>query len=105
MWIYDVETLDFLEVNEAALNYYGYSQEEFLSMNLRDVHPESEITKLLLDIETTDTQISQTYDWIHKKKDGELIPVEVASYPIIFNQRNARHVLINAIAERKKVEE
>ncbi len=105
MWIYDVETLAFLEVNEAALNYYGYSQEEFLSMTLRDIHPESEIKKLLLDIETTDTQINQTYDWIHKKKSGELIPVEVASYPIIFNQRNAKHVLINAITERKKVEE
>ena len=105
MWIYDVETLSFLEINEAAQKHYGYSQEEFLTMSLRDIHPESEINKLNLDIETTDPQINQTGDWIHKKKNGKLILVEVASYAIIFNRHNARYVLINDITERKNTEE
>ena len=105
MWIYDVETLAFLEVNEAAVKHYGFTQEEFLSMTLKDIRPANELYKLMKDIETTENQFNQAGEWIHKKKDGEIISVEIVSYSIIFNERKARHVLINDITERKKVEE
>src|ERR1051326_95865 len=36
-WIYDQDTLQFLEVNDAAIQHYGYSQEEFKHMTLRDI--------------------------------------------------------------------
>ena len=39
MWIYDTDTLRFLYVNDAAVNWYGYSREEFLSMTFRDIRP------------------------------------------------------------------
>ena len=39
MWIYDLESLAFLEVNSAAIHHYGYSREEFLSMTLKDIRP------------------------------------------------------------------
>ncbi|MDP2890389.1 MAG: PAS domain S-box protein [Bacteroidota bacterium] len=105
MWIYDVETLAFLEVNEAALKHYGYTQEEFLSMNLKDILPKNEIERLICNVETSDYHYNQTDEWTHKKKSGELFSVEIVSYFIIFHQRNARHVLINDITERKKAEE
>ncbi|MDP3916467.1 MAG: PAS domain S-box protein [Bacteroidota bacterium] len=105
MWIYDVETLAFLEVNEAALKHYGYTQEEFLLMNLKDILPKNEIERLLDNTDTSDYQHINTDEWTHKKKNGELFSVEIVSYFIIFHQRNARHVLINDITERKKAEE
>jgi len=105
MWIYDIDTLVFLEVNEAAIKHYGYSQAEFLSMTLKDIRPENEVNKLLLNIKTTRGLIEHAREWIHKKKNGEIIFVEIMSYAIIFNQRNARYVLINDVTERKKMEE
>ncbi len=104
MWIYDVETLHFLEVNEAAVKHYGYSQNEFLTMTLNDIRPEYEVQKLN-DIQNTNNFLNQAGEWTHKKKNGELISVEIISHSIIFNQRNARHVLINDITERKEAEE
>jgi PAS domain S-box-containing protein len=105
MWIYDGETLAFLEVNEAAINHYGYSKDEFLSMTLKDIRPETEIERLIIDNQLRNNTIHRAGEWIHKKKNGELITVEVISHPIVFNQHNARHVLINDITERKKAEE
>lgn len=46
MWVYDIATLRFLNVNEAAIRHYGYSRAEFLAMNLRDIRPPSEIPSL-----------------------------------------------------------
>lgn len=105
MWIYDTETLSFLEVNEAAVLHYGYSQEEFLSMTVKDIRPTNEIERLINNIESNDNQYNQAGEWTHKKKNGELISVEIMSYSIIYNQHNARHILINDISERKKTEE
>ncbi|MEI9962240.1 MAG: PAS domain-containing protein [Limisphaerales bacterium] len=39
MWVFDLETLAFLEVNESAIQHYGYSREEFLAMTIRDIRP------------------------------------------------------------------
>ncbi len=39
MWVFDVESLEFLAVNQAAISSYGYSREEFLSRTLRDLRP------------------------------------------------------------------
>ena len=47
MWVWDMETLAFLEVNEAAVNHYGYSREEFLAMRVTDIRPEEDVPSLL----------------------------------------------------------
>jgi PAS domain S-box-containing protein len=39
MWVFDIETLRFLEVNDAAIRHYGYSRDEFLSMTILDILP------------------------------------------------------------------
>ena len=105
MWIFDVETLTFLEVNEAAIKHYGYTEDEFLSMTLKDIRPPGEIQRLIDTIESNHCTYNITGEIIHRKKNQELITVEIISHAIIFNQRNARHVLINDITERKKAEE
>ena len=104
MWIYDIETLVFLEVNQAAISHYGYSQEEFLSMTLKDIRPVEDIPALLEDIKNTRLEYNSAGEWRHLKKNGEIINVEITSHSVLFNNRNARHILINDITERKRVQ-
>ena len=47
MWVYDIETLEFLEVNDAAVAQYGYARDEFLRMRITDIRPEEEVPRLL----------------------------------------------------------
>jgi len=104
MWIYDAETLAFLEVNHAAVNHYGYSKEEFISMTIKDIRPIEDIPRLLEDIKNTKTTHHIAGQWRHRKKNGEIIFVEIILHSVVFNGRNARHALINDISDRKKVE-
>ncbi len=46
LWVYDVESLAFVEVNEAAIQHYGYSREQFLSMTIADIRPPEDIESL-----------------------------------------------------------
>lgn len=104
MWIYDVDTLDFLEVNEAAIRHYGYTQKEFLSMNLKEILTDEDDCNQIEKLNAYGNKSNKANEFTHKKKNGDVISVETLSHAIIFNQRNARHVLINDITERKKSE-
>lgn len=101
MWIYDLETLEFLEVNEAAVLHYGYSRKEFLSMTIKDIRPKEDIDKLLLDVSTTFIPYNDAGIWRHVKKNGEIIYVNIKSHEVTYNQRIARHVLANDITAIK----
>ncbi len=104
MWIYDVDTLDFLEVNEAAIRHYGYTQKEFLSMNLKEILTDEDDCNQIEKLHASGHKSNKANEFTHKKKNGDVISVETLSHAIIFNQKNARHVLINDITERKKSE-
>jgi PAS domain S-box-containing protein len=104
MWIYDLETLSFLEINEAAIHHYGYTREEFLSMTLKDIRPQEDIEALLKDVRQTEPNYNFAGEWRHLKKNGEIINVGIISYPITFNNRKARHVMVTDITARKEAE-
>lgn len=102
MWIFDQKSLDFLDVNDAALNHYGYTREEFLKMNARDIRPESEVNALVEDIYSNQGTVNYAGDWLHKKKNGEIILVNIVSLPFIFQGQEARHVMATDITEQRK---
>lgn len=104
-WIYDTQTLAFLEVNDAAIMHYGYSRAEFLAMTIKDIRPVEEIHLLLKDIKHLGKSYHKAGEWRHINKNGELMHVEIVSHSIIFNGREARHVLIHDITERKMAEQ
>lgn len=104
MWIYDIETLNFLEVNIAAVNYYGYSKEEFLSMNLKDIRPDEDLEVFLKDLKLLSPEYSYTFESRHIKGNGEIISVEISANAINFNGKQARHLLIRDISKRKAAE-
>ena len=105
MWIYDLETLAFLEVNKAAINHYGYSREEFLSMTIADIRPKDDINALIKNLKQVSATHSFSGEWRHLKKNGEIINVEITSHEITFNGHKARHMMVNDITDRKKAEE
>ena len=105
MWVYDLETLRFLVVNDAAVDHYGYSKDEFLNMTIKDIRPEEDLSALLNNLAQKNLVIQQSTGWRHIKKDGTLIDVEITSHSIQFEGREARLVLANDITERKRAEE
>ncbi len=106
MWVFDPETLKFLNVNNAALKHYGYSKEEFLSMTIKDIRPSYELDKLYGTIEENknkDTLFSGIFS--HHKKDGSIIHVEIQSSKIDFNGKEAKLIIAIDVTEKLKAEE
>ena len=82
MWIYDLQTLRFLEVNEAATIKYGYSREEFLAMTLKDIRPAEDVPALLQNVREAPPGLDQAGIWRHRLKDGREIHVDIVSHPL-----------------------
>lgn len=105
MWVYDLETLNFLEVNHAAVHKYGYSLDEFLAMNLKDIRPTEDFEKLDENLRKESDEFSFSGEWRHKNKNGDILLVEIISHSINYAGRDARLVLANDITERKLTED
>ncbi|GAB4300068.1 MAG: hypothetical protein Kow0098_27060 [Ignavibacteriaceae bacterium] len=104
MWIYDLETLAFLEVNQAAIKQYGYSKNEFLSLTIKDIRPEEDIPALIADVQKLADDLNIAGTWRHRKKNGEVIFVEITSHKIKYRDKDARLVLVSDITKRKNAE-
>ena len=106
MWVYDLDTLRFLEVNDAALENYGYSREEFLSMSITDLRPVEEVSRLLefsLLLQQGVPPRPGSYPvgiWRHRKKDGTPIDVEIIGTPLPYAHRRAVAILATDVTER-----
>ena len=105
MWVYEIDTLKFLEVNDAAVQHYGFSRDEFLQMTIRDVHPPEDVPELLDYISKEAPGMRPMREWRHHKKNGEVINVFAASHTLNFAGRPAVLVVIQDVTERKKLEE
>ncbi len=104
MWVYDRETLAFLAVNQSAIEHYGYSRDEFLSMTLRDIRPPEEVSALQMNVAQVSTGIDHAGIWRHCKKDGTIISVEITSHVLTFLGRQAEVVLAHDVTERQEAE-
>lgn len=101
LWVYDLETLRFLEVNAAATRRYGYSRDEFLSMTIADLRPPEDVPALVANVAAvTEGGVERSGPWRHRTKAGRLIEVEICSQLISFDGRRAELVLAEDITER-----
>ncbi|HVR21962.1 MAG TPA: PAS domain S-box protein [Candidatus Polarisedimenticolia bacterium] len=85
MWVFDISTLVFSAVNDAAVLHYGYSRKEFLSMTILDIRPSEDIPFILREVLQKRVLNSVKELRKHKKKDGSLIDVEVTRCEVLFN--------------------
>lgn len=94
-WIYDMDTFEFLQVNEAAVRHYGYSEQEFLSMTIKDIRPKTEIPRLV--------QVHEAFRFYegighyglfsHLKKDGSPIQVQISGHRLAFEGRDCELII------------
>lgn len=105
MWVYDQHSLKILAVNQAAIQTYGYSQDEFLNMTLLQLRPESEAPKLMDDLKQETPVYSNSGTWLHRRKNGKIFFVSIFSHRTTFNGRRARLVLSLDISDRLMAEQ
>ena len=103
-WVYDAETLLFLAVNDAAVDHYGYSREEFLAMTIHEIRPPADIPDFS-EFETITSEPPPAAGfWRHLKKNGEIILAEIFSSAIQFEGRRAQLAIAIDVTQQRKAE-
>lgn len=105
MWVFDVQTRAFLEVNHAAMEQYGYSHDEFMAMTIDDIRPTSERARLRNHVrQPTAGGRNRSGTWIHSCKNGSLISVDITTQRLSYNGRDAELVVAVDLTERIALE-
>jgi len=107
MWIFDIETLRFLAVNEAAIHHYGYSEEEFLRMTLLDIRPPADAAAILAKVAYVTAHpdgLDVAGTWQHRRKDGSIVAMEVVTHATTYQGRPARLSVATDITARAQAQ-
>jgi len=104
MWAYDLKTLEFLAVNDAAVDKYGYTRDEFLRMTITDIRPNEDVERLKKHLELPRPSLQHSGEWRHKLKDGTLIDVDISSHTLNLSGRETALVVAQDITERRRAE-
>jgi two-component system, cell cycle sensor histidine kinase and response regulator CckA len=99
MWLYDEETLRFLDVNRAAISVYGYSRDEFLQMEIDDIHSHEDVDRPI-----DHRRASLRGEWRHRTKSGQQIDVELVASRIAFDGRPTRLVIARDVSLKLALE-
>jgi len=104
MWVFDQETLKFLDVNDAAIQHYGYSYEEFLEMDITQIRPKEDMPALNRSRKMERKPHENIFhgEFTHLKKNGERIRVEIRSNSFDYKGRKAQIILVNDVTERNR---
>jgi PAS domain S-box-containing protein len=104
MWLYDMETLAFLEVNDSACDRYGYTREEFMTMTICDIQRPEDVAKFLELHAMPMPSSDRTGPWRHRLKDGSDTQMLITSHTVIFGDHHARFVLAEDLTESQRLE-
>jgi PAS domain S-box-containing protein len=105
MWVFDLETLRFLQVNEAASRQYGYSGTQFSAMTMRDICHEAHASDFEQHVAEWRNEGRQQGHWRHKKRDGKCFDVDVVSHKLEYAGRSVRLVVAQDVSERQLLEQ
>ncbi len=102
MWVFEIDSLKFLDVNDAALDKYGYTAEEFLSMTMKDIRPEEEVRRLLsADWKMT---FNKSGIWKHRLKNGNIIHAEISTHAVDYEGRTAMLAVAHDVTDTIRYE-
>jgi PAS domain S-box-containing protein len=96
----DAETMQFLDVNEATIQLYGYSRQEFMQMKTMEILSPGEQVDLQQVLPKVDNPNRPSILRKHVKKNGETIFVEVWGHAINYKGRQAWLIQANDITEK-----
>jgi len=103
-WLYEVDSLGFLRVNQAAVRLYGYSYEEFENMSILAIRPDSEREKAMAYVREMEDGTQEHGFWLHQAKDGKTFEVEIISHALVYAGKRVRLVVAQDISERRNLE-
>jgi PAS domain S-box-containing protein len=104
-YIFDDVTWEFLAVNNAAAERYGYSREEFLRLSLADIRPPEDRPALQQAFRARVHEPKYEAVWRHKTKAGEIFDAQVVSQCITYHGRAAHFVVATDITDRRRLQE
>lgn len=104
MWVFDTQTLAFLEVNSAAVELYGHSREAFLERTILDIRPPDERKAVLATVTAARPDLTRSGPWRHLTADGRILEVEIDSHATAFEGRDARLVVVRDVSGRARLE-
>ncbi len=104
VFLIDAESQNIVEANERAVEAYGYSEQELLSLNLKDIGAPETASLINTHYKEVLEHNGYLFETLHKRKNGEIFPVEVSSRPIEINDKKYFFAIIRDISERKKAE-
>lgn len=99
MWFFDKITLKFLEVNCAAVEHYGYTREEFLSMTITDIRPGDDLTNFYDALKELNGVNTLKRPFKHRLKDGTINHVKIISYPVTYKDIDSRLVVVQDVTD------
>ncbi len=100
MWVFDRETFRFIDVNDAAVDLYGYTREEFLKMTILQIRPPEEVDKLIESHRNMSDGFNDQGTWKHLKKDGTLMHVDVNTFTTVYKDRDVEIVSVWDVTEK-----
>ena len=105
MWMISYPERNFIDVNRAALKHYGFTREEFLQMNVQDIRPTKDVDLFKKMVNGLNPGSDYNGIWRHRKKNGDIIRVEIIAHEIVYEGNNVRLILANDIDAKIKAEE
>jgi diguanylate cyclase (GGDEF)-like protein/PAS domain S-box-containing protein len=103
MWVFDRESLRFLEINDAAVTHYGYSRDEFLAMTVMDIRPPEDVPALRGELSAR-KEAAPNSSRRHRRKDGRTIDVQTTAHQIAFDGSEAVLVAVHDVTDRNRLE-
>ncbi|MGN6267560.1 MAG: PAS domain S-box protein [Ginsengibacter sp.] len=106
IWVFEPDTYRFVQVNKAAIDLYGYSEEEFLNMTVLAIRPPQEVSKARKALEKyygKENFVSGQFK--HQTKSGEIIEVEVQSNFVMMNEKKYHLAIITDVTEKNRMEQ
>jgi len=104
-WVHDADTLQFLQVNDAALTHYGYGRDEFLRMTIANIRPAEDPPGPFESAAGPGVGLQFCSGQRHRKKGGEIFDAEIASHTLELPGRKAVLVVVQDVTERKRAED
>ncbi len=106
IWMYDLNSFKFVQVNQAAIDLYGYSPEEFLNLTIFDIRPAEDIPLVKKSIlERVENENGFRGKFRHYTKAGKLLDVEIQSNFVAFNENKYRLVIITDVTEKNRMQQ
>jgi PAS domain S-box-containing protein len=103
-WLYDSESLRFLDVNDAAVSRYGYTRDEFLQKLVTDLHVPEDAERLIPDLRRAGPGLRRWTNLRHRTRDARILDVEIAAHTLQFHNGPAVLVVVHDVTERKRAD-